>query len=219
MPLAAQVVFDLDGVIVDSEPTHERATDEYLAGLGAAVDQRLRDDMMGRRVRELTDAIAALLGRRPDEVLAEREAVFWRLLEEGEGLEPMPGLHRAIARLTDAGLPLAVATSATRAYVEHVLERLGVRAAFKAVVSGEDVVHGKPDPEVYLRAAALLGADPTDCAAIEDTFYGVRAARAAGMRVVAVPNALTATMDFSAADAVVPDLDAAASEILGGCLD
>lgn len=219
MPLAGHVVFDLDGVIVDSEPTHERATDEYLAGLGTAVDQRLRDDMMGRRVRELTDAIAALLGRRPDEVLAEREAIFWRLLEEGEGLEPMPALQRAIARLTGAGLPLAVATSATRAYVEYTLERLGVRAVFKAVVSGEDVVNGKPDPEIYLRAAALLGADPTDCAAVEDTFHGVVAARAAGMRVVAVPNALTATMDFSAADAVVPDLDAAADEILARRLD
>jgi beta-phosphoglucomutase-like phosphatase (HAD superfamily) len=126
----------------------------------------------------------------------------------------MPGLHAAIGRLTDAGLPLAVATSGTRAYVEHVLERLGVRGAFKAVVSGEDVVHGKPHPEIYLRAASLLGADPTDCVAIEDTFHGVSAARAAGMRVVAVPNALTATMDFSAADAVVADLDAAAEHIL-----
>ncbi|HZD01366.1 MAG TPA: HAD family phosphatase [Actinomycetes bacterium] len=215
MPLAGHVVFDLDGVIVDSEPTHERATDAYLAGLGATVDQRLRDDMMGRRVRELADAIAARLGRRPEEVLAEREAIFWHLLREGSGPEPMPSLRRALARLTDAGLPLAVATSGTRAYVEHVLERLGVRDAFKAVVSGEDVVHGKPHPEIYLRAAFLLGADPADCAAIEDTFHGVAAARAAGMRVVAVPNALTAAMDFSAADAVVADLRAAAAAILG----
>jgi HAD superfamily hydrolase (TIGR01509 family) len=216
MPLAGHVVFDLDGVIVDSEPLHERATDEYLAGLGATVDQRLRDDMMGRRVRELTDAIAARLGRPPDEVSAAREAIFWRLLREGEGPRAMPGLRRAIARLTWAGLLLAVASSGTRAYVEHVLERLCVRGAFEAVVSGEDVVHGKPDPEIYLRAASLLGADPADCAAIEDTFHGVAAARAAGMRVVAVPNALTRAMDFSAADAEVADLAAAATEILGG---
>jgi len=215
MPLAGHVVFDLDGVIVDSEPTHERATDEYLASLGATVGQDLRDDMMGRRVRELTDAIAARLGLPPEQVLAEREAVFWRLLDAGEGLAPMPGLHAAIARLTDAGLPLAVATSGTRAYVEHALVRLDVRGAFKAVVTGEDVVHGKPHPEIYLRAASLLGADPADCAAIEDTVHGVAAARAAGMRVVAVPNALTAGMDLSAADAVVADLEAAAARILG----
>jgi HAD superfamily hydrolase (TIGR01509 family) len=215
MRLAGHVVFDLDGVIVDSEPTHERATDEYLAGLGATVDQGLRDDMMGRRVRELTDAIAARLGRPPEQVLAEREAIFWRLLRQGDGVRPMPGLRRALARLTAAGLPLAVATSGTRAYVRYVLERLGVCDAFKAVVSGEDVVHGKPHPEIYLRAASLLGAEPADCAAIEDTFHGVAAARAAGMRVVAMPNALTATMDFQAADVVVGDLDAAATAILG----
>jgi HAD superfamily hydrolase (TIGR01549 family) len=215
MPLAGHVIFDLDGVIVDSEPVHERATDEYLAGRGVTVDQRLRDDMMGRRVRELTDAIAAQLGLAPQEVLARREAIFWRLLDEGDGPRSMPGLHEAIARLSEAGLPLAVATSGTRAYVEHVLERLGVRGAFKTVVSGEDVVDGKPHPEIYLRAASLLGADPADCVAIEDTVHGVTAARAAGMRVVAVPNALTAGMDFSAADAVAPDLAAAAERILG----
>jgi beta-phosphoglucomutase len=215
MPLAGHVVFDMDGVIVDSEPIHERATDEYLASLGATVGQDLRDDMLGRRVRELTDAIAVRLGLPPERVLAEREAVFWRLLAEGEGLQPMPGLHTAIARLTDAGLPLAVASSGTRAYVAHVLVRLDVRPAFKAVVCGEDVVEGKPHPAIYLRAAALLGADPGDCVAIEDTVHGVTAARAAGMRVVAVPNDLTAGMDFRGADAVAGDLDAAADRILG----
>jgi HAD superfamily hydrolase (TIGR01509 family) len=213
MPLARHVVFDLDGIIVDSEPTHERATDEYLAGLGTTVDRALRDAMMGRRVRDLTDAIAARLSRPPDEVFAEREAIFWRLLGS-DGVQAMPGLHGAIASLVGAGLALAVATSGTRAYVDHVLERLGVREAFGVVVSGEDVVHGKPDPETYLRAAALLRADPRDCVALEDTFHGVTAARAAGMHAVAIPNPLTAGMDFHAADAVLPDLEAAAAYVL-----
>jgi HAD superfamily hydrolase (TIGR01509 family) len=213
MPLARHVVFDLDGVIVDSEPIHEQATDEYLASLGIPDDEALRQDMMGRRVRELTDVLAERLGRPPEEVSAEREAIFWRLLER-DGPRPMPGLDAAIARLSRAGLELAVATSGTRAYVGFVLERLGVRAAFKAVVSGDDVTLGKPDPETYLLTAALLGADPADCVALEDTFHGVTAARSAGMHAVAVPNALTAGMDFSAADAVVADLEAAAEYVL-----
>jgi HAD superfamily hydrolase (TIGR01509 family) len=213
MPLARHVVFDLDGVIVDSEPIHEQATDEYLASLGIPDDEALRQDMMGRRVRELTDVLAKRLGRPPQEVSAEREAIFWRLLER-DGPRPMPGLDAAIARLSRAGLELAVATSGTRAYVGFVLERLGVRAAFKAVVSGDDVTLGKPDPETYLLTAALLGADPADCVALEDTFHGVTAARSAGMHAVAVPNALTAGMDFSAADAVVADLEAAAEYVL-----
>jgi beta-phosphoglucomutase-like phosphatase (HAD superfamily) len=84
------------------------------------------------------------------------------------------------------------------------------------VVSGEEVANGKPDPEVYLLAAARLGADPGDCAAVEDAPHGIAAARAAGMRVVAVPHPLTAGLDLSAADAVVADLRAAADWILEG---
>lgn len=213
MPLARHVVFDLDGVIVDSEPIHERANDQLMATFGEPMDEALRLDMMGRRVRELTDTLAERFGKPPEKVLAAREAIFWRLLEDG-GVRPMPGLVTAIARLEGAGLVLAVATSGTRAYVELVLHRLGVRGAFRAVVSGEDVTFGKPHPESYLRAAALLAATPADCVALEDTVHGVTAARAAGMHAVAVPNAMTAGMDFSGAEAVVADLEAAAGYVL-----
>jgi HAD superfamily hydrolase (TIGR01509 family) len=212
-PLARQVVFDLDGLMVDSEPMHELANDRYFARLGTTLDESLREEMMGRRVRDLAEATAGRLGRSPDDVFAEREAVFWELLEQS-GVKPMPGLDQAIAMLRGAGLPLAVATSGTRLYVDHVLDRLGIREAFAVVVSGEEVTAGKPDPEIYLRAAALLGADPADCVALEDTFHGVTAARAAGMHAIAIPNALTAAMDFSAADAVLPDLVAAAEFVL-----
>jgi HAD superfamily hydrolase (TIGR01509 family) len=214
MPIAEHVVFDMDGVIVDSEPIHERATAAYLAGLGAEAkaDAELLDDMMGRRVRDLTDALAERLGLPPDQVFEEREAVFWRLLDEG--VEAMPGLHAAVDRLGAAGLWLAVASSGTRAYVDHVLDRLQVRAAFATVVSGEDVHRGKPDPEIYLLAAERLRADPGDCVAIEDTTHGIAAARAAGMRAVAVTHPMNAALDLSAADAVLPDLAAAADWIL-----
>jgi HAD superfamily hydrolase (TIGR01509 family) len=212
-PLAWQVVFDLDGLMVDSEPMHELANDRYFARLGTTLDESLREEMMGRRVRDLAEAIAGRLGRSPDDVFAEREAVFWELLEQS-GVKAMPGLDQAIAMLGGAGLPLAVATSGTRAYVDHVLDRLGIRGAFAVVVSGEDVTAGKPDPEIYLRAAELLRADPADCVAFEDTFHGVAAARAAGMRAIAIPNDLTAAMDFSAADAVLPDLVTAAELVL-----
>jgi HAD superfamily hydrolase (TIGR01509 family) len=214
MPITKHVVFDMDGVMVDSEPVQERATAEYLASLGAGAqaDAELLDDMMGRRVRELTDALAERLGLDPDQVFEEREAVFWRLLDQG--IEAMPGLHTAVDRLAAAGLWLAVASSGTRAYVDHVLDCLGVRAAFATVVSGEDVHHGKPDPEIYLLAAERLHADPGDCVAIEDTTHGIAAARAAGMRAVAVTHPMNAALDLSAADAVVPDLAAAADWIL-----
>jgi HAD superfamily hydrolase (TIGR01509 family) len=210
---ARHVVFDLDGVLVDSEPTHERATLEYLGGLGVTLDPALATAMLGRRVRDLTDAVAAQAGVPPGELFDGREAVFWRLLEQ-EPPRPMPGLRPALARLAAAGLRLAVASSGTRAYVEHVLDRLGVAGAFAAVVSGDEVAHGKPDPAVYLLAAERLGADPAACVAVEDAPHGIAAARGAGMRVVAVPNAYTEALDLSQADVVVADLDAAATWIL-----
>jgi HAD superfamily hydrolase (TIGR01509 family) len=136
------------------------------------------------------------------------------MLEE-EALSPMPGLRPALARLAAAGLPLAVASSGTRAYVGHVLDRLGVAGAFAAVVSGEEVAEGKPAPDVYLLAAGRLRADPAACVAVEDAPHGIAAARAAGMRVVAVPHARTRALDLSRADVVVADLEAAADWILG----
>jgi HAD superfamily hydrolase (TIGR01509 family) len=200
--------------VVDSEPTHERANAEWLAGLGTALAPDLAEAMMGRRVRDLTDVIAGQAGLGPDEAFAGREAVFWRLLGE-QALPPMPGLHAALVRLAGAGLPLAVASSGTRTYVEHVLERLGVAGAFAAVVSGEEVASGKPAPDVYLLAAERLGAEPADCVAVEDAPHGIAAARAAGMRVVAVPHARTEALDLNRADVVVADLEAAAAWILG----
>jgi HAD superfamily hydrolase (TIGR01509 family) len=209
---ASHAVFDLDGVIVDSEPAREQATVAYLAGHGVTADPELWAAMMGRRVRELADALAPLVGRSPEQTLVDLESAYWRLAEER--VAPMPGLRPAIARLAGAGLPLAVASSGTAAYVEHVLDRLGVRSAFAVVVSGEDVRRGKPDPEIYRLAAERLGAEPAACVAIEDAPHGVAAARAAGMRVVAVPHPLVAGLDLGAADAVVADLEAAAAWIL-----
>jgi HAD superfamily hydrolase (TIGR01509 family) len=211
---ARHVIFDLDGVVVDSEPTHERANAEYLAGLGATLDPELAAAMLGRRVRDLTDAIAEQAGLPPEEVFAGREAVFWRLLEQAP-LRPMPGLRPALTRLTVAGLPLAVASSGTRDYVAHVLQRLGVAGAFAAVVSGEEVAEGKPDPGVYLLAAERLGADPATCVAVEDAPHGIAAARAAGMLVLAVPHARSEALDLRQADVVVADLEAAADWVLG----
>jgi HAD superfamily hydrolase (TIGR01509 family) len=214
MAAAGHVVFDLDGVIVDSETARERATVAYLTSHGVPADPELFAAMMGRRVSEMAVALAPLVGRPAEATLADLEAAYWRIAREE--LAPMPGLHQAVERLAGAGLPLAVASSGTRAYVEHVLTGLGVRTAFGVVVAGEDVTRGKPDPEVYLLAASRLAADPADCVAVEDAPHGVTAAHAAGMRVVAVPNRLTAGLAVGGADVVVGSLEAAADWILSG---
>lgn len=207
------VIWDMDGVIVDSEATHRDATLRYLESLGHELDDNLLTAMVGRRVRDLAELLAPSLHLTPEEILAGREAVFWRLIEDG--LPAMPGLFEALDRLAAAGLSLAVGSSGTGVYVEHTLRALGIRDHFRAVVSGDDVALGKPDPDIYLLAARRLGLDPSACIVIEDAPAGVLAAHRAGMQVIAVPNEATRGGDFSPALLVAGSLDEAVSCILG----
>ena len=121
---------------------------------------------------------------------------------------PMPGAARTVGLLRGAGYPLAVSSSGARAYLETVLGRLALRDAFDALVSGEDVTHGKPDPEPYLLAARRLAVSPARCVVFEDAAVGVQSAKAAGMACIGVPNpAALRRQDLSPADLVLPSLE------------
>ncbi|MGH7904703.1 MAG: HAD family hydrolase [Candidatus Dormibacteraceae bacterium] len=202
------VVFDMDGVIVDSEAVHELATVSYLRHIGVELDVgELTRSMYGRRTLDLSRALAARIGRPAGEVYEGRELI-------GQDLRPMPGLREAIGRLRRAGIRLALATSATRGYADQVLRALSLTEDFEVAVTGDDVRNGKPDPEIYLLAAFRLAADPTHCAAVEDSPNGVASAAAAGMHAVAVPNDATRGLRFPGAAAVVAGLAGAAEHLL-----
>ncbi len=184
-PFAA-VVFDMDGVLVDGEPFYYEAARAVLAedGVRFPLDQYRK--YMGTKggwnefVLELGLARPAAYYR---DRCSERVAASYRAVDADAAL---PGAVELVRGLRRIGLPLAVASSSHRTNVETCLERLGVRDAFDAVVCGDDVKHGKPDPEIYLRAADPLGVSPHQCLAIEDSPAGIRAARAAGMTCWAV---------------------------------
>jgi HAD superfamily hydrolase (TIGR01509 family) len=129
----------------------------------------------------------------------------------------LPGAAAAVRR-TAAAFPLALASSSNREIFEGVLELAGLAESFRATVSSEEVAHGKPAPDVYLEAARRLGVDPTRCAAVEDSHAGIRSARAAGMRVVAIPNAAYPPDEetLGLADAVVPSLADLTVDVLRG---
>lgn len=178
------LVFDLDGVLIDSEPLHFRATQEILAAHGVPLTDQ---DYFGRLVA-LTDVelFGRLLADRPDLVpraVAEKQARY-RVLAQGG----LPAFRDGVGLVErSAGrVPLAVATGATREEAEGALRSLGIRDRFVALVTCEDTARGKPDPAPYRLAAARLGLPPEGCLAVEDTVDGIRAARAAGMRCVAV---------------------------------
>lgn len=118
----------------------------------------------------------------------------------------MSGLIDLLADLRRHSLTIAIASSSTREHIDLITDRLGISSYFNAIVSGEEVSHGKPAPDIYLKAATKLGISPRDCVALEDAVKGAQAASTAGMRVVAVPNELTCHEDFSFVDVVALSL-------------
>jgi HAD superfamily hydrolase (TIGR01509 family) len=181
------VVFDLDGVIIDSEQVWDDVRERLAKERGGRWHEGAQAAMMGMSSPEwsayMHDEIG--LSESPEEI---NEEVVWRMLARyGDELPLIDGAVEAVRRLADA-FPLAVASSSNRPLIETVLREARIDDRFDAVVSSEEVAAGKPAPDVYLEAARRLGVEPTHAAAIEDSSNGIRAAHAAGMRVIAVPN-------------------------------
>ena len=182
----AAVIFDMDGVLVDSGAHHREAWIRLLGELGVSVPPGFWRRTIGR---PSVEAVPLLLGKSltPAEArrLANRKHAHYETLAAA-GMPAVPGVIAFVDTLRARAVPLAVATSARRADTVELLGPLGLLDRFDAIVTAEDVIRGKPDPEVYLCAARRLGAAPADCLVFEDALVGVQAARGAGMRVVGV---------------------------------
>ena len=181
------VVFDLDGVLLDSEQVWDRAREELAHERGGRWHDLAQRDMMGMSSTEWSRYMHETIGlpEPPEEIsreVVERLSALYR-----EELPVIRGAREAVQRLA-ARWPLGLASSSNRELIDLVLELLGVAHLFAATVSSEEVPRGKPAPDVYLEAARRLGVDPARAAAVEDSHNGILAARAAGMRVVAIPN-------------------------------
>jgi HAD superfamily hydrolase (TIGR01509 family) len=181
------VIFDLDGVLLDSEQVWDEAREQLATERGGRWHEHSQRDMMGMSSPEWSRYMHEVIGLRepPEEInteVVERLAKLYR-----EHLPVMPGARAAVERLA-ARWPLGLASSSNRELIDLALELLGVAHLFKAAVSSEEVPRGKPAPDVYLEAARRLGVAPAHAAAIEDSENGIRAAKAAGMRVIAIPN-------------------------------
>ena len=180
-------VLDMDGVLIDSEQLWDEVREQLARERGGRWHERAQAEMMGMSSTEWSRYMHDVIGlaEPPEEINAE---VVRRLLARYRGSLPlMPGAVAAVERLA-ARWPLGLASSSNREVIDTVLELAGFAHLFRATVSSEEVEHGKPAPDVYLEAARRLGVDPTSCAAVEDSANGIRSARAAGMRVIAIPN-------------------------------
>ncbi len=187
MTLVEAVVFDLDGVIVDSEHVWDEVREMLARERGGRWHDRAQADMMGMSSIEWSRYMHDVLGLA--ESAAEINAEVVRRMEARytDELPLIDGAVEAVRRLADA-FRLALASSSNRPLIEVVLASSGLSPLFEATVSSEEVERGKPAPDVFLEAARRLGVPPERCVVVEDSANGIRAAHAAGMRVIAIPN-------------------------------
>ena len=185
--MIAAVVFDLDGVLVDREQVWDEVREALVRERGGRWHDRAQADMMGMSSVEWSRYLHDELGlAEPPEAI--NDEVVRRMLDRYRKELPLiDGAVAAVERLA-AHFPLALASSSNRPLIDAVLASAGLERSFRATVSSEEVARGKPAPDVFLEAARRLGVAPARCAAIEDSASGLRAAHAAGMRVIALPN-------------------------------
>lgn len=200
------IVFDMDGLMVDSEPVSRQAWDEFLRPFGGQITDALQAQIIGLRADMSTPIVRDTFNipLPVAEIMRQRRQIYSRI--RASGVPVMPGLMALQAEIARCGIPWAVASSSGRAHVHEILAQLGLQERVAATACGDEVAHGKPAPDIYLLAARRLGVPPAQCLALEDSGPGSRAAAAAGMRVVAIPNRETAGADFSQATAVYASL-------------
>ena len=203
----AGVIFDMDGVIVDSEPLSMSTIAEMAAERGIRLEPALLHELTGVSLERVMEVVGTRLGDGIDPVALRRDYDARYLPRLWASAAPTPGLERLIAGLAAAGVPMALASASTLAEIGAVTGALGLGGVLRGVASGEEVTRSKPAPDVYLLAVARLGAGPAGVVAIEDSATGVAAAVAAGLVCVGVRTAVTHGHDLGPAALIVSSLE------------
>lgn len=203
--MLSAIIFDMDGVIIDSHPIHKRSWSLFLESVGKTVPDHELDFVMEGTKRE--DILRHFLGNLTDEQLHEygmRKETLFR--QQAISIKPIPGFLDFIAQVTSARIPVAVASSGSRRRVSYILDQLEIKRHFDVIVTGDDVADGKPNPTIFRIAADRLRVIPHDVLVFEDAVAGVLAAKAAGMRCLGVaPNSRCHLLHDAGADDIVAD--------------
>lgn len=209
----AAVVFDLDGLMVDTEPLAREAWRQVLVAYGRSLDDDLFAKMIGLRLEDSTMLLIRELGLSvaPADLAQKESESFFEIMKSG--VATMPGLHTFLETLQRYDLPWAVATSSGLVYAKKVLSMIGLLESCRSIAAGDEVQRGKPHPELYLLASQRLGVEPHSCLALEDSAPGCQAAKAAGMLTIAVPSPLAADAEYPCADLICSSLEEAAEHL------
>ena len=203
------ILFDMDGVLVDSEPLFHKAVNVMVERCGAApiTEEENNRYLLGTTVEETWIRVKELrdVPQTPAELLAGYNEVVKEVLRSD--LTPRPGVRDLIAEAQRRGLPVAVASSSLREWVNLKLSVIGLTDAFAVKLGGDDIENGKPAPDIYIKAARLIGLETAECIAIEDSPIGLAAASASGAYTICTLTDSTRHLDLSAADVIIENLE------------
>lgn len=199
------VIFDLDGVIAETEHVHIQAEKETMLKHGIKISEDELHQYTGTTAKQMfTDLIRRYQLRTTfDEIFSQKEEIMFKLLERG--VEPTRGVIELLYRLKKARIRLGIASSSHKRLIDYVLNKLGITRLFDSVVGAEDIRNSKPDPEIFLTCASRLNVGPSECLVVEDSMLGVEAARKAGMKCLGYKNPNSGNQDLSEADIVTDD--------------
>lgn len=212
------VIFDMDGVLVDTEPLHHDAFFSHFAELGIQVSEEKYATFLGASTRNVYQQLKEKynLPQDVEELMSRKRDFFGKTFDESTTLELLPGVRDLVVALHEQGIPLALASSASKETISRVFKRFNLYPYFQHLVSGEDFEKSKPNPAIFLHAAELVGTPPAECVVIEDAANGVAAAKAAGMYCIGYQSEHSNGQDLSRADLIVSDLrELTAATVLG----
>lgn len=203
------VIFDMDGVLIDSEPIFEQHLQGFLLRLGVGEPSKLTHNLKGVSSKNVSQIIIETfeLDYDVEELTMMSRRAYLEFLNNLQELPSIPGAVKFVKSLAAAGYPLALASSASLQRIELFLRKLGLEQHFVVIACGDDVKRSKPAPDIFLLAAEMLGVDPVECVVVEDAENGVRAAKAAGMKCIAYGGSDHNTDNLLDADIIVKDFD------------
>ena len=201
------VIFDLDGVLIDSEPLHCLADNQLLKDLGIDTPENYFDRFTGLTDSAMWGAIKTdyLITKSIDELKLMQVPIKLKLLQEGD-YKAISGTVELLEEIKKRHLPIAIASSSPRRFIEAVVQKIGIAQYIVTIVSGEEVEQSKPEPDIFLKAARLLNVNPSECLVVEDSKSGTIAAKKAGMKCIGYQNLNSGNQDLSEADFIVNDI-------------
>jgi HAD superfamily hydrolase (TIGR01509 family) len=202
------VIFDLDGVLIDSEPLHALADNQLLVESGIGVPETYFDRFVGWTNKAMWEEIKKdyNIASSTEELMKLQLPLKLKLLHDGD-YKPVSGIIELLERIKKVEIPMAIASSSPLQFIQEVLEKIGLRNYFAICLSGEQVVLSKPEPDIFLKVAELLNVKPHECLVIEDSASGIIAAKRAGMRCIGYKNTNSGNQDLSKADLIVNKIE------------